>query len=208
MSNYQVLFSGEIVEGAQEAVVRQNMARGLGLDVRKVNQLFSGRTVVVRSQMSQEEAFRLQSQLADFGAVVRVKDLSLDDRAKYKLDTRESDRTMKDITAAHQECPRCGHLQLETAFCARCGVDIAAANKQKRKEDLLIEKKIRDMRRKRHATAGSGRSTSSSAKSLADTLVEPSGEPETAIEIRTEPREPRNPFGGKGKSWLSRLKGG
>ncbi len=195
MGDYQVLFSGEIVDGARQDVVRQNVGRGLGLDSRKVDQLFSGRTVVIRSQLSQQEAFDLQSQLADFGAVVRVKNLSLDHRANYKLDTRESDRTMKDITAAHQECPRCGHLQLDTTFCARCGVDIAAANRQKHKEDLLIEKKIRDMRKQKSPPT---------APAMEKVSVTPARE----IDIRTEPRPPKNPFGGKGTSWLQRLKGG
>ncbi|MFU8814770.1 MAG: hypothetical protein ACNA7W_05460 [Pseudomonadales bacterium] len=57
-----------------------------------------------------------------------------------------ADRTLKDITAAHLECPRCSHFQLETSHCARCGVDIQQATAQKRKEDLLIQKKIRDLR--------------------------------------------------------------
>ena len=37
------------------------------------------------------------------------------------------------------------------ALCSRCGVDIALATKQKRKEDLIIEKKIRELRAKRDA---------------------------------------------------------
>jgi ribosomal protein L37E len=63
-----------------------------------------------------------------------------------------NDQTLKDITAAHVECPRCGHLQLESSHCTRCGIDIAAALVQKRKEDLLIQKKIREL----HAGRASG----------------------------------------------------
>ena len=37
-------------------------------------------------------------------------------------------------------------MQLESSHCARCGVDIAASIKAKRKEDLLIEKKIRELK--------------------------------------------------------------
>ena len=50
MNHYQVLFSGEVAEGAQEAKVRENLSRELGIDERKAVQLFSGRTVVLRSQ--------------------------------------------------------------------------------------------------------------------------------------------------------------
>ena len=145
MSRYQVLFSGDVAEGATEATVRQNLVRRLGLDERKVAQLFSGRTVVIRSDLTREAAAELQAELAGLGAIARIKDISPDEKAKFKID-KHVDQTLKDITAAHHECPRCGHLQLESEFCARCGIDIATAAKQKRKEDLLIEKKIKGLK--------------------------------------------------------------
>ena len=150
MSHYQVLFSGEVAEGAQEATVRDNLSRELGIDERKIGQLFSGRTVVIRSQLSQEDALAMQSRFADLGALMRIKDLTPKTEAKldYRVDRAErgGDHTLRDITAAHVECPRCGHMQLEASHCARCGIDIAAAIKAQRKEDLIIEKKIRELR--------------------------------------------------------------
>jgi hypothetical protein len=156
MGHFQVLFSGQVVEGANEPIVRDNVARKLGLDQRKVAQLFSGRTVVIRSELARHEAEQLQSELTALGALARIKDLTPDDRAKFKIDRKISDTTLKDITAAHVECPRCGHLQLESEFCARCGIDMATALKQKRKEDLLIEKKIKSLKRQPGAAAASG----------------------------------------------------
>ena len=151
MNHYQVLFSGEVAEGAQEATVRDNLSRELGIDERKIVQLFSGRTVVIRSQLSQQDALAMQARFADFGALVRIKDLTPKNEQKqldYRVDRAEraSDHTLRDITAAHVECPRCGHLQLEASHCARCGIDIGAAIKAQRKEDLIIEKKIRELR--------------------------------------------------------------
>jgi ribosomal protein S27AE len=145
MGRFQVLFSGDVAEGATETVVRQNLVRRLGLDERKVAQLFSGRTVVIRSDLTREAADELQAELAGLGAIARIKDISPDEKAKFRID-KHVDQTLKDITAAHHECPRCGHLQLESEFCARCGVDIASAMKQKRKEDVLIEKKIKGLK--------------------------------------------------------------
>ena len=154
MANYQVLFSGDIVEDSAVDVVRVNLARELGIDARKAEQLFSGRTVVIKSQLTQEEALALQSRFSELGAVCRVKDLTPKkpdiDSPDFRVDKRNkenSDETLKDITAAHQECLRCGHMQLEASHCARCGVDLVAAVKMKRKEDLIIEKKIRELRR-------------------------------------------------------------
>ena len=150
MNLYQVLFSGEVAEGAQEAKVRNNLSRELGIDERKIGQLFSGRTVVIRSQLSQEDALAMQAKFADLGALVRIKDLTPKTETKidYRVDRAErgGDHTLRDITAAHVECPRCGHLQLEASHCARCGIDIGAAIKAQRKEDLIIEKKIRELR--------------------------------------------------------------
>lgn len=150
VDSYQVLFSGQLMDGATRAAVRAGLMRRLGVDERKADALFSGRTVVIRSDLSREAAERLQAELGALGAVVRIKDRAPpEDKAHFKVDDRRPDRTLKDITAAHVECARCGHLQLEAEYCARCGVDMVAARKQKRKEDLLIEKKIRELRQQR-----------------------------------------------------------
>ena len=151
MGNYQVLFSGDVSQDVKEDTVRENLAKILGIDERKAKQLFSGRTVVIRSQMDHEEALELQTRFAELGAICRVKDLTPQpaNESNFKIDRHQRDpveHTLRDITAAHVECPRCGHLQLEASHCARCGIDISAALKQKRKEDLIIEKKIRDLR--------------------------------------------------------------
>ena len=155
MNRLQVLFSGEVAEGANETTVRQNLMRRLGLDERKVAQLFSGRTVVIRSDLTREAADALQAELAQLGAIARIKDPTPDEKAKFKIDARVDNQTLKDITAAHIECPRCGHLQLEAEFCARCGVDIATVRKNQRKEDALIEKKIRGLKEGKPVAAAS-----------------------------------------------------
>jgi ribosomal protein L32 len=152
MGNYQVLFSGEVSPNLNEDSVRENLARELGIDERKARQLFSGRTVVIKSQLSQADALAVQAQFAEFGAICRVKDFTPKvETVTYRVDRADrdtADRTLKDITAAHVECPRCGHLQLEASHCARCGIDIGQAIKQKRKEDLIIQKKINQLKKK------------------------------------------------------------
>ena len=69
MANYQVLFNGEVADQACPDGVRENLARELGLDERKAKQLFSGRTVVIRSQLDQLQAQAWQEKLAQFGAI-------------------------------------------------------------------------------------------------------------------------------------------
>ncbi len=148
MSSYNVLFSGEVVDGADVERVRVRVARELGIAEQKARQLFSGRTVVISSQLSYEEAESLVCRLADLGAICRTKDNAPKpaNPARYKLDEQGIDKTLRDLTAAHVECPRCGNLQLLAEHCTRCGVDIDAAMKQKRKEDAIIQKRIRELR--------------------------------------------------------------
>ena len=164
MANYQVLFNGEITAGADEAQVRANLADALGLNEQKIKQLFSGRTVVIRSQLSESDAQAWASRLSQLGAVCRIKDLSArkpsDDFLADKHNREAHERTLRDITAAHIECPRCGHMQLDASNCARCGVDLEVAMRDRQKEDQLIEKKIREMRSGPEAPTGAVRNKS------------------------------------------------
>jgi hypothetical protein len=161
MGTFQVLFSGDIAKGADQATVQAALAAELRIDERKARQLFQGRTVVIRNQLGERDALALQQRLFDLGAVCRVKDVSGRERprAATPIDRdaarleHKRERTMRDITAAFIECPRCAHLQLETSHCARCGVDMVAAAAEKRREDLLIEQQIRALRAQRLAQA-------------------------------------------------------
>lgn len=188
MNQYQVLFSGEVAEGAREEAVRNNLCRELGIDARKAGQLFSGRTVVIRSQLSQEDALALQARFAELGALCRIKNLTPkleEKKLDYRVDREErgGEHTLRDITAAHVECPRCGHLQLEASHCARCGIDIAAAIKAQRKEDLIIEKKIRELK-------------TGKAPAAADNV--------THFETRADAPEQAEPRAGKIRSWFKK----
>ena len=153
MADYQVLFKGELVESASAGAVRDKLARELGLDERKAKRLFSGRTVVIRSRLKQAEAQAWQDRFAELGAICRIKNLA---PAAQPLGIRDGveansnpERTLRDITAAHRECPRCGYMQLDGSHCTRCGVDLDSAARLKRKEDLIIEKKLQALRQER-----------------------------------------------------------
>ena len=189
MSNYQVLFNGEIAEQANLAHVQDNLARELGLDERKAKQLFSGRTVVIRSQLDQIQAQAWADKLSALGAICRIKDLTpKTQESNFSVDTNSSDRTLRDLTAAHVECPRCAHMQLDTSHCARCGVDLEAAFKQKRKEDLLIEKKIRELRSKQEAAPNNAIILGDGSVAEAQGEIDRLSETETNVAIETEIR--------------------
>ncbi len=148
MTNFHVLFSGEIAPGSKPESVMLGLQRTLGIDARKAKQLFSGRTVVLKSQLSAAEAQSLVAILTALGAVCRVKDYTARSTSSslFKFDDAGRDKTVRDLTAAHVECPRCSHLQLLADFCAKCGLDIEQAQKKQRKEDVLIGKKLKALR--------------------------------------------------------------
>ncbi len=149
MANFHVLFSGEIAPGASRDQVMLGMQRTLGIDQRKASQLFSGRTVVLESQLGAAEAQSLVAILTAIGAVCWFKDytpVASGNPARFKLNGGGIDRTLRNLTAAHLECPCCGHMQLIAEFCQRCGTDIEAAQKRMRKEDAIIEKKLKALR--------------------------------------------------------------
>lgn len=196
MSGYQVLFSGEVIEGALPAAVQDNLARELGIDARKAKALFSGRTVVLKSQLSEAAAEQLRQRLHDLGAIARTKSLApptATHSAAAPRREKSNDYTLRDITAAHIECPRCGHLQLESSHCARCGVDLQLALKQKRKEDLIIEKRIAALRSQQAAkTKGSATEAANDPRPIArdDAAALPAGGGRSAL--------------GRVRSWIRR----
>jgi ribosomal protein L37E len=193
MGHFQVLFSGELVAGARRDDVQARLAARLRIDERKARRLFSGRTVVLRSELDEHEAYALQSELRTLGARTRVKNrtpVSIDAFAEgHRYDPTHAQResTLKDITAAHFECPRCGFLQLEAEHCARCGVNLAQAMRERHKEDQMIEKRIRELReRKARAAAQHGRRG----------IASPTGLRTTASPVDARPRATTTPPAG------------
>ncbi len=145
MGNYQVLFNGETAPDKSAAHVQATFAHEMGLDARKIKQLFSGRTVVLRSHLEEHEALEWQSKLASWGAVTRVKSAKAEKNESTYWDAEKTqhNQTLSELTAAHIECPRCGHMQLDASHCSRCGIDLEQALKAKRRADNLIAKRAR-----------------------------------------------------------------
>jgi ribosomal protein L32 len=195
MGTFQVLFSGELARGATAAAVQSALAAELRIDEHKARQLFQGRTVVIRGQLSERDALELQQRLHDLGAMCRVKDVAAIgppagtsiDRDAARMEQKR-DRTMRDITAAFVECARCGHLQLESSLCARCGVNMAAALADKRREDQQIEQQIRTLRAQRAAYVRSSPARAPDAAREAEPPLVPD-------EPMVPPAGPRLPLG-------------
>lgn len=145
MANFQILFNGETTPDKSAAHVQATFAHEMGIDARKIKQLFSGRTVVLRSHLSEHEAHAWQKRLAAWGAVTRIKALqeSKGEKTYWDAERTQHNKVLNDLTAAHLECPRCGHMQLDASHCSRCGIDLEQAIKARRQQDNLLEKRAR-----------------------------------------------------------------
>jgi hypothetical protein len=69
---YQLIFSGETLEGQHPAVVRKRLALALKLDDARIQTLFSGNAVIVRKSVDAETATKFQAVFKKAGARLRV----------------------------------------------------------------------------------------------------------------------------------------
>ena len=72
MSSYEVAFSGELAAGVPIEQVQTNLAKIFNLDAQRVMLLFTGRRIVLRSNLSQADADKYQKVLYHAGALVEV----------------------------------------------------------------------------------------------------------------------------------------
>ncbi len=72
MKNYQVTFSGQLVNNMPIEQVQSNLAKIFNLDAQRVMMLFTGRKIVIRSNLSHEEAEKYQAILYRAGALVEI----------------------------------------------------------------------------------------------------------------------------------------
>jgi len=77
MSRYEIAFSGELVAGAQPELVQANLARLFQADAQRIAQLFSGRRIVIKSNLDAAAAVKYRATLERAGARVEVVDLDM-----------------------------------------------------------------------------------------------------------------------------------
>lgn len=81
MSLYEVAFSGKLVADAQLDLVKANLAKIFQADEQRIAQLFSGRRIVIKSNLDAAGAEKYREILARAGAVLEVRALGQGDVA-------------------------------------------------------------------------------------------------------------------------------
>ncbi|MCU1717499.1 DUF805 domain-containing protein [Pseudomonas sp. 5P_3.1_Bac2] len=125
-ARFKVLFSGELVPGAQLEVVQANLARLFKADPARIAALFSGKPVEIKRGLSEAQAEHYLKALHQAGANARkVAELST------SLSLQLTDDHPAAQTSAHaagqaprMTCPKCGHQQTQTKECSACGIII------------------------------------------------------------------------------------
>lgn len=72
-SLYNIVFRGELVSGADPAVVRQNLAKAFRMDADKVEKLFSGKPVVLKKNADKATAMKFRAVMKKAGAQCEMK---------------------------------------------------------------------------------------------------------------------------------------
>ncbi|MBD8573291.1 hypothetical protein IFR09_06305 [Pseudomonas syringae] len=75
MTLYEIVFSGQVVEGARPDTVKANLARLFQADAQRMELLFSGRRLVLKNKLDATAAEKYRSTLERAGAVVEVLDM-------------------------------------------------------------------------------------------------------------------------------------
>ena len=75
MSLYEVAFSGQLVAGAQPELVKANVAKLFQADEQRIALLFSGRRIVIKSNLDAVGAERYRETMARAGAVAELRAL-------------------------------------------------------------------------------------------------------------------------------------
>ena len=69
---FAIVFSGRIVDGADEAQVRKNLANLFNVEAKKIDAMFSGKPVLIKKDLDETKARGYQAALAKAGAVVEL----------------------------------------------------------------------------------------------------------------------------------------
>jgi uncharacterized membrane protein YhaH (DUF805 family) len=125
-ARFKILFSGDLMPGAQLEVVQANLARLFKADPARIAALFSGKAVEIKRDLSEAQAEQYLKALQQAGAHARkAADLSASLSLQVTDDHPAGEPTPStpgQVTS--MTCPKCDHQQARAAECAACGIII------------------------------------------------------------------------------------
>jgi len=148
---FRLVFRGEYSLDCELDEVKQKVSALFKLDRAKVETLFSGRAVTLKSKLSRDEATRLKAVFDKTGGIAYVEQM-----AAVTAPLVEWDSYSEEITPQSQAplapaatvpdkplaCPKCGFVQVKSPSCVQCGVffhKVAAANGENRNGEADVK---------------------------------------------------------------------
>ena len=89
---FEVIFRGDVVPGQSLMDVKQRLAELFGAPAAKVEQMFSGRPVVIKRDLDEEAAARYRVALKEAGALVELRPVDPDNQTGNE--TNRADQTV------------------------------------------------------------------------------------------------------------------
>ena len=119
---YKILFSGKVAKGRGLDEVKRNLKSLFKVGDSKIEQLFSGRVIVIKDSVDYEATMKYQMAFETAGAVCKVKEIS--PGLTMELTDETKNRPSRLDEQARMTCPKCDFEQKEAKECIRCGVII------------------------------------------------------------------------------------
>ena len=96
--NYQVIFSGRLIEGADLDMVKRNVAKLFKLDDAGIEKLFCGRRLILKKQIDQVTAEKYQATMQRAGAICEIENTD----AAQKVSTAPVTASAAEVTPTPQ----------------------------------------------------------------------------------------------------------
>lgn len=127
---FKIVFDGTLMPQTPLETAKENLARLFKSDTSKIDALFSGTPVVLKRDLSDDEADKYLRALHGAGANARKEAEGMAGLSLVETDDHPSEATLASHATAEtpdsnqMTCPKCGHVQPKSNDCSACGIII------------------------------------------------------------------------------------
>ncbi|MBV7583821.1 DUF805 domain-containing protein [Pseudomonas sp. PDM33] len=129
-SRFKIVFDGALMPQTPLETAKENLARLFKSDAAKIEALFSGQPVVLKRDLSGDEADKYLRALHGAGANARKEAEDVAGFSLVETEDHPSEATLAARAAGESAsnermtCPKCGHEQATAIECSACGIVI------------------------------------------------------------------------------------
>ncbi len=121
---YKIIYKGKTAQGRQVEEVKRNLASLLKLGNEKIEQLFSGKPVIIARNVGYESAIKYKTAFETAGAICIVAKVKTERSPSFPPQTDDNNVSKLDPSNIIV-CPKCGFEQEKNEECGKCGIIIS-----------------------------------------------------------------------------------